>query len=351
MSQPALASFRSISWIAHLSSLLRFYRNEIEQLDPSSSATESGIEPDKYYSTATGLVFRWKLWAAIYLSAAAVALSFGTLLVHFDTVIFPTLWIAVFRDGSLAERNWILFLLVVWIAALHVSTSVLSVGEYQPNVYFTSWIGFAAMVLNYGVWRDSAGLITTETMINQFHRETTYNWIWTGICSSIFAGAATDIYYNRELVRLRFRGERLNLTDEDWIIILSVIWSEVALCCLTVALNEVYLILWHFPCRFRREQSMFRFEFGWRQIEVIIILVSTGAKFWAILEYSGVDGVINGLSNAYFGLWGSFFHSVFAFGTWLYENKHIETVVREEINRDDDNNVNTNTSNNNSADE
>jgi hypothetical protein len=40
------------------------------------------------------------------------------------------------------------------------------------------------------------------------------------------------------------------------------------------------------------------------------------------------QGVINGLSNAYFGIWGSFFNSVFAFGTWLHENKH-ESILRD----------------------
>lgn len=37
------------------------------------------------------------------------------------------------------------------------------------------------------------------------------------------------------------------------------------------------------------------------------MLAGMGAKFWVIVEFSGVAGVINGLSNAYFGLWGTFF--------------------------------------------
>lgn len=54
------------------------------------------------------------------------------------------------------------------------------------------------------------------------------------------------------------------------------------------------------------------------------------AKFWAILEFTGYGETINGLSNAYFGIWGSFFNSVFAFGTWLRENKELELFSREE---------------------
>ena len=52
---------------------------------------------------------------------------------------------------------------------------------------------------------------------------------------------------------------------------------------------------------------MYRYACGWRQLEGLIMLAGVGAKFWVIVEFSGVAGVINGLSNAYFGLWGTFF--------------------------------------------
>jgi hypothetical protein len=290
------------------------------------------LNEDKYYITASGgLLFRWKLWASIYLSSGAVGLCLLTLVAHFDTIFFPKFWVAVFRDGSLAERNWILFLLLLWTAALHASTSILSVGEYQANVYFTTWIGFGATALTYGVWRESAGLVSlTEKAINQHRRETTYNWICTGVFSAIFAGSATFIYINREVVELRFRGEQLSLDVEDWTMILAIIWTEVGVCALVVAFNEIFVTSWQFPCRVRRRKGVYRFVFGWRQLEGLIIFVSVGAKFYAILKYTGVNGVVNGLSNAYFAIWGSFFNSVFAFGTWLRENKNLEWVVREQ---------------------
>ena len=297
----------------------------------STTPDDSGILFDeKYYVTSFGLVFRWKLWAAIYQSVAAVGLCLLTVVVHFDTIAFPNFWMRFFRDGSPAERNWILLLILVWVVGLHVATSVLSVGEYQANVFFTSWIGFGTMALNYGVWRESAGLRSWAERINSYHRETTYNWIWTGICSCIFAGSATDMYYNSEYVELRFRGERLDLNREDWLLILSIIWTEVAVCILAVIFNETFRdSSWKCPCRLKRRDGVYRLVFGWRQFEGLIILAAMGAKFWAILEYTGFGGVINGLSNAYFGIWGSFFNSVFALGSWLRENKNLETIVHE----------------------
>jgi hypothetical protein len=283
---------------------------------------------DTYFFFAGGVVYRWKLWGAIYMSSAGVALSLLSVLVHFDTIAAPTLWVSLFRDGSLAERNWILFLVLFWAAAVHVCTSTLSVGESQANVYFTTWIAFASTALNYGVWRESAGLQSFASKLTS--RETTYNWIWISFFSFIFAGAATDMYYNRDQIVLRFRGQPLDLATKDWTIILSVVWSEVTLCLTAIVLNESFQTSWRLPCVVSRRDHKYRCVFGWRQLEGPVLLISTGCKFWVILEYAAVDGVIPGLSNAYFGVWGSFFNGVFALGTWLRENKNIEYIVRDD---------------------
>lgn len=231
----------------------------------------------------------------------------------------------MFRDGSLAERNWILFLTAVWGVGVHVATSSLSVGEVQANVFFTTWIAFASMALNYSVWRETAGLASVTASLDRNHRETTYNWLWTGLFSAIFAGSATDIYYNRDNIELRLEGEQLFLDRRAWLIILCVVWAEVALCGLAIALNEFVSPNSCFPQSNNRWGKLL----GWKHLEGVIILVAMAGKFWVIIRYSGVNGVINGLSNAYFGIWGSFFNSVFAFGTWLRENKTMEYIVRE----------------------
>lgn len=266
----------------------------------------------------------------MYMSSAGVALSLLTVVVHFDTVMAPKLWVSLFRDGSLAERNWIWILVLFWASAVHVCTSTLSVGESQPNVYFTTWIAFGATAMNYGVWRESAGLPAVTVQVTTLSRETTYNWVWTCFFSYIFAGSATDMYYNRDEIVLRYNGDALDLVTKDWIIILSVVWSEVAVCLTAIMLNESsFQTSWQLPCVVTRSTGNYRCVLGWRQLEGVVIGLATGCKFWVILRYATVDGVIPGLSNAYFGVWGSFFNSVFALGTWLRETKNIEYIVRD----------------------
>jgi hypothetical protein len=297
------------------------------------------VPSDKYFYLFNGIVYRWKLWGAIYMSSTGVALSLVSVLVHFDTVFAPKIWLSLFRDGSLAERNWILLLIVFWAAAVHICTSTLSVGELQANVYFTTWIAFGSVAMTYGVWRESAGLPSllafNKVENGGYYRETTHNWMWILMFSSIFAGAATDIYINRRKIVLQYRGQLLDLVDHYWIIILSVVWSEVAICLMAIAFNEYFHTTTSSSCRLPcvvsrpARKVTYRCIFGWRQFEGFILAVATGCKFWVILEYAAVDGVIPGLSNAYFGVWGSFFNGVFALGTWLRENKNIEYIVRE----------------------
>lgn len=212
------------------------------------------------------------------------------------------------------------------VSATHICYSS---REVQANVYFTAWIGFGSVALNYGVWLESAGFPPLAELVNRHHRETTYNWMWTALFSLIFAGSATDIYYNRAELELRFNGETLNLDSGDWILILTLVWAEVGLCVAAVFFNEFFRQKRECPCVRKGENGNYRFVFGWRQIEGLLILISAGAKFFVILEYTGVDGVINGLSNAYFGVWGSFFNSVFCFGTWLKEKQNFEYFVRQ----------------------
>ena len=128
---------------------LRFYNKDITDEQPvnpiepeeGEDTSGSGVDTDTYFFTSTGLVFRWKLWATIYVASIGVGMNLLTLLVHFDTVVLPKLWVCIFRDGSLAERNLILFMILFWAGGVHICTSSLSVGEAQANVYFTAWIG------------------------------------------------------------------------------------------------------------------------------------------------------------------------------------------------------------------
>ena len=132
--------FSMIASAVMLVSVLQFYRRE-EDFDDAYHAQDNADPEREYFVTSTGVVLRWKLWGAVYMSSFGAGINLFILLVHFDTMCFPHTWLSFFRDGSLAERNLQLFLILLWAAGVHVLTSSLSVGESQANTFFTCWIG------------------------------------------------------------------------------------------------------------------------------------------------------------------------------------------------------------------
>lgn len=185
----------------------------------------------------------------------------------------------------------------------------------------------ASIFLNYGVWRESAGLEPLSKLWSNTNRETSYNWTWITFFSIVYAGSATDIYIHRHDSALSRREASFSLNSSDWIIVIAVVWSEVGVCVLAIMFNELFSGRWEL---FRCGTATSTFVFGWPQIEGLLILLAIGAKLWVILEYTGVNGVVNGLSNGYFGIWGSFFNSVFCLGTWIRENRKIDYTLRDD---------------------
>lgn len=100
------------------------------QFKERSGVVTSELNP-RYVATLNGIVYRWKLWGALYVASIGVGMSFAIVLVHFDTIVAPAFWVKTFRDGSLSERNLIFALILYWAASLHICTSSLSVGEVQ----------------------------------------------------------------------------------------------------------------------------------------------------------------------------------------------------------------------------
>ena len=126
-----------------------------------------------FYSNETRVVFAWKLFGCFVVSGLGTIITLGIMLVHFDTVFFPIYWRRNFRDGSKNEQVLLILLAIFWGVGLHVNTSSLSVGQSQANVFFTTWISFFSAILNYGIWRVSAGRRSIADMVNEHHRETT----------------------------------------------------------------------------------------------------------------------------------------------------------------------------------
>ena len=171
--------FQLLASLVMLISVSAFYgedkgENSTEIWDMFTSNRTRGESKELFYfNDETRVVFGWKLIGCFVVSGFGTIVTLGIILVHFDTIFFPSFWRRNFQDGSRHEQVLLLLLVIFWGLGLHVNTSSLSVGESQANVFFTTWISFFSAILNYGIWRISAGRRSIANMINEHHRETT----------------------------------------------------------------------------------------------------------------------------------------------------------------------------------
>jgi len=298
--------FQLLASIVMLISVSTFYSDEADSetaspeiwsLFKNRTRTEGNdLFNDLFLSTdGRGPVRTWKLIGSFIVSALGMIVTFGIIVIHFDTILCPSFWLCNFRDGSKHEQLLLIILAIFWMIGLHVNTSSLSVGKSQPNVFFTSWISFVSAILNYGIWRVSAGRGSIAEMVNDHHRETTYNWLWVLFCNLIFAGAICDIYFNRNDIDLSMQGEDFNL---PWIQVMCITWG-------LVIVSFVSIILNHFlrkSCKLRVFGRKGSFVIiGWRQAEGIVALLITGKIiFKDVADYICDDIIYNILHFLWF---------------------------------------------------
>lgn len=109
----------------------------------------------------------WKIeWAWIFASIMTI-ISLFLVLAHFDTCLKPAFWSSIFKDGSIIERNIITVLATMCAVGVYICTSALSVGNQQPNVYFSSWLAFFSQVNAYEVWR--LGAVSVAFLLFKLH--------------------------------------------------------------------------------------------------------------------------------------------------------------------------------------
>jgi len=285
------------------------------QLQNSTNTTDNIIDGNEEDAVFGSTVLHTKLIGSIAVAGAGVFFNMIILWMHLDTFVCPQVWRTVFCDGSLYEYYLLILLIMFWTFGLYMCTSSFSVGEVQANVYFTAWICFFSILMNYRAWRASAGKKTLQDYLVH-ERETCKNWIGTLLCAFIAALSVSDLYAFRNNLSFVIDGQEQKISHRNWVEVLSVVWSCVGACC-------AMLIMIHFwrtplyPCGEKGCQLDGRF------IECVVLLTMIAVWFWGILEFTEVNGPINGPSNAYFSIWGAFFFAIATFGTWLKENRNM----------------------------
>ena len=343
-SSPRLSGY-FFTWIAcgvMLASVLQFFQNENRvrlfqssdkgyraadntQVQLNGSRTDSGEGNDDFVKTPfDSSVLRWKLYGALTVSIVGIIVYLLIMLAHLDTLLFPKLWKSNFKDGSHSERNLLYLLLVFWAAALHICTSSFSVGYVQPNVYFTCWFCFVTNCMTINVWRVSANVPTIGSQ--KTSRKTTHNWRWTCIFTLATALALLDVYSNRTHFTFYKHGELYKPPTRAWIRGLILTFGTFLLSAAVILANSTL----DFSYKLMRCFLWDPITIDWKVFEGIILMGILGLWGWMTIVFTGVSGAVNGPGNVYFGIWCTFFSTIFTLGTWVKELGLVDLHENEE---------------------
>jgi len=244
----------------------------------------------------------WKMRCVVFGSATYVGLMSAIILMHFDTFACPSLWRAIFKNESKFEGALLSVLVILSTFLVYVSTCTAGLGGFaggKYNVYFSSWVGCIAACHTLNLWLVESGTTSLGDMLEK-HRRTSKNWAGTLLFSFITLASLLDAFTEVDGVR--------SLTETS-ILIMLICSSVSCLSCISAILMNVW-------CG-DPQPNCCTLSYIWSRIEGLLLLILGGFWSWVVFELTGINGLANGPSNSYFGVWGSFYFSISTFGVWL----------------------------------
>lgn len=270
-----------------------------------------------FYGKRGNVVQLWKLYGSIAVSSLLALITLLVLIAHFDSWFFPNTFRRIFADGSIVERNLLLMIILITIVALEISTSRFSVGEAQANVFFSTWTTFIASIINYEIWRTSAGRhLTLQKVLFDSDSDSNFRnkrfWLLLSIFQSIIL-----LSYLEHTAHNHFFKEvqqtfdcRLVSPANQWL------WIAIAGC---------FLAWMNFFVKTRCKISL---RLKW-VMDAAVSGTAVGLNGTAIGYFTGqaIDRV-HCPSNLYFGLWGAFVVAIWIFSS-LLQNFHLHWPKEE----------------------
>lgn len=242
----------------------------------------------------------------------------------------------VFRDGSKKELSLIWFFLILEIVNLYFATTSLSIGQFQLNIFFASWLGFLIMVRNHDIWRVGAGLSSVLKSVRN-HSQSTLFWWCLVLFFSTAATASIGEFYLVSNANDQFSsyeentlGSYLNEFLKEfnkWGFLFSVLLSTMAISLISIIINITI-------------KSILALKF-WRCIEGWLLFVLMVLWVYAASNFTSRRFFLIRPCNEYFGVWGTFLSSARGFGAWIGEmSKEVlsnEALSNESLSHEEEN--------------
>ena len=147
---------------------------------------------------------------------------------------------------------------------------------------------------NQSSYHNPQGKPTLHQYLLSARRNTTMNWTYTLIFSFITFLSLLDVFvYADGYDSLKSRSN----------LVLSISTASSVVCC-------IFVLLMNRVC----SGTCAYISVG---IEGILSLAMCVLWTWIVFRFTGVNGIVNGPSNSYFGIWGTFYYSINTFGIYF----------------------------------
>jgi hypothetical protein len=139
------------------------------------------------------------------------------------------------------------------------------------------------------------------------YRKTAFDWCWALFFSVVTFFSLLDIYLLEESDK-----EVRTPLGQNQLALMLLSSSVSVICCLLAFVMNVVVSHYSSRCPLLLH---------WFKLESILLIGLIVFWSWAVFKFTGINGLVNGPSNMYFGAWGCFFWSISIFGSWWAEYK------------------------------
>lgn len=193
-------------------------------------------------------------------------------------------------------------MIILSVAAAYISTSKFSVGEAQPNVFFSAWTNLVSVIVNREIWRKGRNHRSFDNIPSGKKR----HWFLCAIWSTIACVSTIDFFLFNNIIPNSNHYECINLSWSNKWIWLSL---GIAIICWAIVLVHRYykpVLLVHV-------------------VEVIVSLAIIGVDGYFVIQFTegGEMDHVSCPSNLYFSVWGTFLTSVWIFGTIVQRSRSL----------------------------
>lgn len=314
--EPAKPLYKSTRLKGYITLLLASAINYSSASQSDSAILNSAVpatEGQKQYAQAVSMV--------------TMILSIFIVLVHLDRSPLKKYWQKAFQPKSKIELGLILYLVIWWVVATWIQTSVQGIagtGKGQYNLYFSTWACCWTSIWTLERWIVASGMASFKKFLAEWPNRAP-SWIATLILSFCCLLCFLDLYVNWQddgtAQVLQEQLSQVGQSQWQWLLFVASITIP---CALGFVVVEVF--------RQQGPEGDQNQKSQWETIlEGVILLMLVLGWVPSVMVATTPGGIASLVGNAYFFTWATTVFVMETFVWWIHDwRKRIHLILQHQ---------------------